>query len=52
MRYDWEADLIALSVATHTADCSCEIADQLRAQRYASVAGGIIHPSVFPQEAS
>ncbi|MBI4483986.1 MAG: cobalamin B12-binding domain-containing protein [Acidobacteria bacterium] len=51
MRYDLDADLIALSVLTPTAHYSYEIADRLRRQGHTVIAGGI-HPSVFLEEAA
>ncbi|RPI34957.1 MAG: radical SAM protein [Hyphomicrobiaceae bacterium] len=50
MRYDIDADLVAISVLTPTAYYSYGIADRLRRQGHTVIAGGI-HPSVFPEEA-
>jgi len=51
MRFDVDADLIAISVLTPTAHYSYGIAKQFRDQGRTVIAGGI-HPSVFPEEAA
>ena len=51
MRYDIDAELVAISVLTPTAHYSYAVSDRLRREGHTVIAGGI-HPSIFPEEAA